>query len=72
MNKLVRSVTRDECFWLDEDLPIGMKVHIYRGCTYGCVGDGIAVTLEPGKMPFFEVPCDAIFRPAAKPQEERT
>ena len=58
--KLLRRVTKTECHWLDEDLPAGIKVYEYRGCTYGCIGAGIAVTLEPNKTPFFEIPRDAV------------
>jgi hypothetical protein len=58
--KLSRAVTKKECPWLDEDLPAGLEVHKFSGCTYGCVGAGIAVTREPGENPFFEVPRDAL------------
>lgn len=58
--KLARTVTKAECPWLDEDLPAGLEVHRFDGCTYGCVGTGIAVTRELGKNPFFEVPRDAV------------
>lgn len=58
--KLVRAVTKDECPWLDEDLPAGLEVHKFNGCTYGCVGAGIAVTRQPNETPFFEVPRDAV------------
>lgn len=58
--KLTRSVTKAECPWLDEDLPAGLEVHKFSGCTYGCVGAGVAVTRELGKTPFFEVPRDAV------------
>lgn len=58
--KLVRDVTKAECPWLEEDLPSGLEVHKFTGCTYGCVGAGIAVTREPGVNPFFEVPRAAV------------
>ena len=58
--KLSRTVTKSECPWLDNDLPAGLEIHEYHGHTYGCVGTGIAVTLEAGKNPFFEVPRDAV------------
>jgi hypothetical protein len=70
MSELTRDVTTKECFWLDADLPAGTEVHVYDGCTYGCIGAGIAVTLEPNKTPFFEVPRDAVSQPTAEPQEK--
>jgi hypothetical protein len=57
---LNRDVTKTECPWLDEDLPAGLEVHQYNGCTYGCVGAGVAVTMSPQQTPFFEVPRDAV------------
>lgn len=38
----------------------GMVVYEYKGVTYGCIRDGVAVTLEPGVTPFHEVPWDAV------------
>lgn len=61
---LSRAVTKAECPWLDEDLPAGLVVHKFTGCTYGCIGAGIAVTRESGEHPFFEVPCDAVSTPS--------
>jgi hypothetical protein len=58
--KVVRDVTPDECWWLSETVASGTTVHRYMGHTYGVVGPGIAVTLEPGKTPFFELPRDAV------------
>jgi len=58
--KLIRAVTRDECPWLDEDLPAGLDVHKFNGCTYGCIGAGIAVSRQPNESPFFEIPRDAV------------
>lgn len=66
MSKLTRAVTKAECHWLEADLPAGLEVHVYNGCTYGCVGAGIAVTLEPGQAPFFEIPRDALALPRAE------
>lgn len=57
---LARAITKTECPWLDADLPEGTVVHRYDGCTYGCIGAGIAVSKEPGKTPFFEIPRDAV------------
>ena len=53
-------VTRQECPWLHNDLKQGTTVYEYDGCTYGSVGDGVAVTLEPDMIPFVEVPEDSV------------
>lgn len=60
--RVTRAVELDD--WLD-GTPIpkvtpGMVVHEYKGVTYGCIRDGIAVTLEPGRTPFYELPYDAV------------
>lgn len=48
--------------WMDDAdaIEAGTIVYSYSGCTYGCVGDGIAVTLAPDQTPFIEVPRDAV------------
>lgn len=39
----------------------GDTVYAFWGCTYGCISPGgQAVSKEPGKGPFFEVPLDAV------------
>ena len=58
--KLIRAVTRQECPWLDADLPEGTEVHKYTGYTYGCIsGKGVAISLEENG-PFLEVPRTAL------------
>lgn len=57
--KLTRDVTKDECRWLDRTMAAGEVVHRYDGCTYGCVGAGIACSVD-GETPFFELPRDAV------------
>ncbi len=58
---LSRIVTRNECDWLDRDLPQGTSLYLYKGPTYGCISKtGVAVAREPDETPFFEVPKDAI------------
>lgn len=57
---VTRDVPKSECSWLDRTILQGETVHRYDGCTYGCVGAGIAVTLDSGKNPFFELPRDAL------------
>lgn len=57
---LNRNVTQNECLWLENNLMKGTKVYEYLGCTYGCIGDGEAVSLEPDQTPFMEIPLDAI------------
>ena len=59
--KLNRIVTKEECSWLDEDLPKGTELREYTGYTYGCVTpEGIACVKEYGDTPFFEVPREAL------------
>ncbi len=58
---LNRTVTKEECDWLDQNLPQGTELYLYEGCTYGCISEtGVAVTREPDTTPFFEVPTVAI------------
>lgn len=57
--KIIQKLTIDECPWLDEEIKEGTKVYEFTGCTYGCVGDGIAVSFAPDG-PFCEVPEYAI------------
>lgn len=57
---LNRNVTRKECPWLDEDINLGTTVYKYYGPTYGCIDDGIPVTLLSDKTPFMEVPEDSV------------
>lgn len=59
---LDRAVTRQECEWLDEDLPEGTVLYEAMKCTYGVIGPaGIGATFDPtGDYPFFEVPLAAV------------
>lgn len=58
---LTRNVTKKECPWLDKGFKKGDEVYRYDGPTYGVISfGGIACTLEDGKIPFFELPTDAI------------
>lgn len=58
--EVVRDVTIEECHWLYKDVKQGTIVYKFHGHTYGCIGSGIAVTLEEGENPFFELPKDSI------------
>lgn len=58
--KVVRDVSTDECPWLSNPLTVGEKLYLFTGATYGAIGDGVALTREVGKTPFFEVPRDAV------------
>lgn len=54
---ITRELTDD---WNKHTRP-GQIVYRYRGYTYGCIAPGgIAVSLELGEPPFFEVPADAV------------
>lgn len=57
--ELTRRVTKKECPWLDRAMKKGEVVHRYSGATYGCIGAGIACSLDGGN-PFFELPTDAL------------
>jgi hypothetical protein len=57
--KLTRDVTKDECSWLDRTFAAGEIVHKFNGGTYGCIGAGIACSIDGG-TPFFELPRDAL------------
>lgn len=68
MSELIttRLVTMEECPWLDDDVEQGTVVHRYSGVTYGVIGpDGVAVTLQPHKLPFFELPRAALSKAEA-------
>ena len=66
---VTRDITRKECRWLKEDIPAGTVVYLYDGHTYQCISDaGMAVTNEPDKPPFFELPHDALQRVSDKPE----
>lgn len=61
--RVTRLVQIDD--WLDgtpaPEFTPGMVVHEYKGATYGCITPaGVAVTLQPGVTPFYEVPRDAV------------
>lgn len=61
--RVTRDVTPDECHWLRETVHEGTIVYPYEGVTYGCVGDGIAVSMTGKKFStFFELPLDALER----------
>lgn len=58
---LIRDVPTTECDWLNRDMKKGETVYRFYGATYGAIGgDGVAVTLEPDKHPFFELPENAL------------
>ena len=57
--KVTRDLTRDELFGADA-IKKGDIIFSFGGCTYGCIGEGIACSREAGLNPFFEMPIDAI------------
>ena len=58
---LTRTVTQDECRWLDHAFIEGQTVFLFHGPTYGCIGPyGVAVSMAYGEGPFFELPADAL------------
>ena len=47
--------------WLTQTYEKGTLVYLYTGQTFGAVSArGVAVSLEPNKTPFFEVPKSAV------------
>ena len=59
--KTTREITTEECFWLDEPIPVGTEVELYEGTTYGVIGEGIAVVIPSRHATqFTEIPRDAI------------
>lgn len=59
---VTRTVTRNECPWLDGDIAEGELLYECRQATYGCVAwTGVAATRDSdGGYPFFEVPRSAV------------
>ena len=59
---LKRTVTQQECPWLEKDFQEGEEIYYFPGCTYGCISsEGDAFTLSPtGDNPFFELPENAV------------
>lgn len=57
---VTRDVTRDECPWLPESIPMGSLVYLYVGHTYMVIGDSLPFTRRPQQPPFFELPRDAV------------
>lgn len=56
-----RLITIKECPWLHKHIPEGTTVFQYFGCTYGCIEKGgVAVTDVDGKIPFYEIPANAV------------
>lgn len=61
--EVIREVTSEECYWLEESVKAGQRVYEYIGVTYGVISErGIAVTLKPFETPFFELPRSALKR----------
>jgi len=59
--KLIRAVTPQECPWLHRVFEIGEIVYRYSGYTHNLIGkNGSAFSREIHKLPFFELPNDAV------------
>lgn len=59
--KLKRTVTPEECSWLDKAVHKGTIVFQFYGATYGCITpNGTAVSIIKGKGPFFELPNNSL------------
>ena len=59
---LTRTVTKNECKWLDKDVEKDEVIYECIEHDYGCVGPtGTACTYESnGGYPFFELPKDSL------------
>jgi hypothetical protein len=58
--RVTRTVTPEECPWLDETYWPGEILEEFTGATYGCVqATGVACSRD-GRNPFFELPADAL------------
>ena len=59
--QLIRTVTPEECHWLERIYEVGEIVYRYYGATYNCIGkNGSAFSKVINKIPFFELPNDAV------------
>jgi len=58
---ITRYLGKRECPWLEAPIRKGTRVYHYADHTYGCISsEGLAVTLIPYELPFFEVPRNAL------------
>ncbi len=58
--RLTRDVLQSEYKHLQRDFKKGDIVYLYNGNTYRCIGEsGVACTID-GKLPFFELPKNAL------------
>ncbi len=56
--RLTRDVTPTECFWLIRTYCKGEMV--YKAYGYGRLKGAAVFTEQPGQLPFFELPGDAV------------
>jgi hypothetical protein len=60
VGEITRDLSADENY-SGGPLAAGTLVYKFFGCTYGCIAPGgIAVSLVPDQIPFFELPEDAV------------
>ena len=57
---LIRNITVKECPWISTEFKVSTKVYLFTGCTYGCMGRGIAVSLPLEPTTAIEVPRNAV------------
>lgn len=60
--EVLRTITKEECRWLDNEVAEGTIVYLCLKPTYGCISpSGTACTLDPsGGYPFLELPTSAL------------
>lgn len=57
---VIRTVTPEECPWLDAPVGEGTKVDKYYGHTYGCITNSGEAVRIPGIEGFVELPKSAL------------
>lgn len=56
-----RDISQTECPWLPIDIAKNTTLFKYINYTYGCISpEGVAISFEHNKEPFYEVPKNAI------------
>ncbi len=58
--RVIRELTKLEKYGATDRISKGDIVYRFDGCTYGCIGDGIACSRKLGENPFFEMPKDSL------------
>lgn len=69
--KMIRDVNKEECDWLENDIPYNTVLYRYFGSTWDNVKEGcMAVVMEKESTDFFSIPMDAVELVAENPDEQ--